>query len=112
MKHEILLRIGPDDQCNRPAIGYIVEEIRQTTAHEEVDLGWLPLDDCEEMNTDGWFGPGPKHKTERGWFDYTKKRVGLPRKGLRWADADVRPLGWSDGYRCPDGIEIRWTISD
>jgi|GEM_PF-3921258 len=112
MKHEIIIRIGPDDQCGKPAIGYSVEEILQTTAREEVDLGYLPVDDCFELGTDGWAGPGPKTKTEYGWLKYTKRRLSLPRKGLRWDDAITKPLGWSDGHHCPNGIEIKWILED
>ena len=48
-----------------------------------------------------------------GWVRAARKHVGLPvaviLDGQGWADAEVRPFGWSEGAgHAPGGVELVW----
>lgn len=67
---------------------------------------------------DGARGHGPRttpgrYPTPDQWLRLLRRHVKLPRDvkraGLKWADADVRPYGWSPGPGCaPHGVRVTW----
>ena len=99
---EVTICVGPDSYGPPAGVSW----------EETTDWG----DGSKSHESGGWNGPGPRRSTPAAWVALLRRHVALPtlvrKAGLRWADADVTPHGYSQGAGdAPDGVMIEWTLS-
>lgn len=99
-----------------------IKKIRLTVAYDgtEPGIAWhretFDGEEWDMVGSNGWKGPGPReaHAVD-AWFKFARRKLRLPhavgKAGLRWKDAEVKPVGYSQGPgHTQDGITITWLI--
>jgi hypothetical protein len=87
--------IGPSDY-DRHGVDYGTATADRDGYLQADDGAGYPLAECRHPDTtDGWARAARRHARRPN--------------GLRWCDAEVRPLGWSEGPgHAPGGVELVW----
>jgi hypothetical protein len=89
---DYVIFIGPSDSETHAVDWAVWRE----DGDEVVASGGYPLALCRHPTT------------EDGWARAARRHARRP-AGLRWCDAEVRPLGWSQGPgHAPGGVELVW----
>jgi len=91
--------VGPDEQGSGVSYSATIKKHGET----------------ESFDSGGWGGGGPRrHADPDAWLALAKVHLKLPapvkRARLKWADATVKPFGYSQGAgHAPSGITITWS---
>lgn len=84
----VTITIGPDTQSGEGGVCWHV-----ATAEDSIDSGGAARGPRDSESPDAWLA-------------YARRQ--LAGMGIRWASADVRPYGWSQGAgHAPQGIVVR-----